>query len=155
VCPAPAVSSGQLSFPKPRPTNPVIPHASGNLTDVLHLSDWHVDEQYLPGSEAACNRPLCCRKYPDSPTSNNRSASTWGDYNCDSPVKLGQDLLKYVPTIAKPAFAILTGDVPPHDVWAETKDTVVGEEANAYGVLAALGATVYPTIGNHESGPPK
>ncbi|KAG0289574.1 hypothetical protein BGZ96_006906, partial [Linnemannia gamsii] len=93
VCPAPAVSSGQLTFPKPRPANPVTPHASGTLTD---------------------------------------------------------DLLKYVPTIAKPAFAILTGDIPPHDVWAETKDTVVGEEANAYGVLAALGATVYPTIGNHE-----
>ncbi|KAG9072015.1 hypothetical protein KI688_006237 [Linnemannia hyalina] len=156
VCPAPAVSSGTLTFPKPRPANPTIHAPSGVLSDVLHLSDWHVDEQYTPNSEAQCNRPLCCRKYPDSPASgsNNRSASSWGDYNCDSPVKLGQDLLKYVPTVAKPAFAILTGDVPPHDVWAETPSTVVGEEANAYGILASLGATVYPTIGNHESGPP-
>ncbi|KAF9329014.1 hypothetical protein BGZ91_000740, partial [Linnemannia elongata] len=156
VCPAPAVSSGTLTFPKPRPANPTIRAASGTLSDVLHLSDWHVDEQYTPNSEAQCNRPLCCRKYPDSPASgaNNRSASSWGDYNCDSPVKLGQDLLKYVPTVAKPAFAILTGDVPPHDVWSETQGTVVGEEANAYGVLASLGATLYPTIGNHESGPP-
>ncbi|KAF9153209.1 hypothetical protein BG015_003858 [Linnemannia schmuckeri] len=100
------------------------------------------------------NRPLCCRKYPDFPTSNNRSASSWDNYSCDFPVKLGQDLLKYVPKIAKPAFATLTSDVPPHDVWAETQGAVVGEEVNAYGVLASLDATIYPTIGNHESGPP-
>ncbi|KAF9934771.1 hypothetical protein FBU30_000065 [Linnemannia zychae] len=154
VCPSPAVSSGNVHFPKPRPTNPTVRAASGTLTDVLHLSDWHVDEQYTPGSEAQCNRPLCCRKYSDSPISPNRTASSWGDYNCDSPVKLGQDLLKYVPTIAKPSFAILTGDVPPHDVWAETQNTVVGEEANAYGVMATLGAKIYPTVGNHENGPP-
>ncbi|KAG0380984.1 hypothetical protein BGX24_001693 [Mortierella sp. AD032] len=154
VCPSPSVSSGTLTFPKPRPANPTVRAASGTHVDILHLSDWHVDEQYVAGSEAACNRPLCCRKYSDSPATANRSASSWGDYNCDSPVKLGQSLLKYVPTIAQPSFAILTGDVPPHDVWSETQNTVVGEEANAYGIMASLGATIYPTIGNHESGPP-
>ncbi|KAF9352130.1 hypothetical protein BGX26_010004, partial [Mortierella sp. AD094] len=154
TCSAPAISSGTLTFPKPRPANPVVPTPSGVQVDVVHLSDWHVDEQYVAGSEAACNKPTCCRKYADSPATANRSASSWGDYNCDSPVKLGKNLLSYLPTVAKPSFAILTGDVPPHDVWLESQSTVVPEEADAYNILAGLGATIYPTVGNHEAGPP-
>lgn len=76
------------------------------------VNSWHVDTQYVQGAEAACNKPLCCRKYADSPAVANRSASSWGDYNCDSPPKLGQNLLTYIPTVATPSFAILTGDVP-------------------------------------------
>ncbi|KAG0213343.1 hypothetical protein BGX28_004681 [Mortierella sp. GBA30] len=153
ICAAPAIASGTLTFPKPRPANPVVPTSNGTLIDVVHLSDWHVDSQYVPGSEGACNKPLCCRKYSDSPSTPTRAASSWGDYNCDSPVKLGQDLLKYIPTVAKPSFAILTGDVPPHDVWLENQSTVRPEESAAYGVMASLGANIYPTIGNHEAGP--
>ncbi|KAG0355265.1 Metallo-dependent phosphatase-like protein [Gamsiella multidivaricata] len=154
ACPAPAIASGTLTFPKPRPANPVVPAPSGNQVDVLHLSDWHVDAQYTPGSEGACNKPVCCRKYADSPASPTRAVSSWGDYNCDSPVKLGQDLLKYVPTVAKPSFAILTGDVPPHDIWLENQTSVVPEEAAAYNIMASLGINIYPTVGNHEAGPP-
>ncbi|KAF8932259.1 Metallo-dependent phosphatase-like protein [Dissophora ornata] len=154
VCPAPGVSSGTLTFPKPRPANPVVPAPSGNQVDVLHLSDWHVDSQYTPGSEGACNKPLCCRKYADSPATPTRAASSWGDYSCDSPVKLGQDLLKYVPTVSNVNFTILTGDVPPHDVWLETQASVLPQETNAYSVMAAgLSSKIYPTVGNHEAGP--
>ncbi|KAF9372833.1 Sphingomyelin phosphodiesterase, partial [Mortierella sp. AD011] len=154
ICPAPAISSGTLTFPKARPANPVVPTPSGVQVDVLHLSDWHVDEHYVAGSEAACSYPTCCRRYSDSSTTVNRSASSWGDYNCDSPVKLGQNLLSYVPTVAKPSFAILTGDIPPHDVWLESQSTVVPEESDAYTNMAGLGINIYPTVGNHEAGPP-
>ncbi|KAF9952773.1 hypothetical protein BGZ72_005926 [Mortierella alpina] len=153
ACPAPAIGSGTLTFPKPKPANPVVPAPSGTQVDIVHLSDWHVDMEYTVGSEGACNRPLCCRKYADSPLTPTRAASSWGDYNCDSPVKLGQDMLKYIPTVAKPSFAILTGDVPPHDVWVQNKTTVRPIETAAYSVMASLGANVYPTVGNHEAGP--
>ncbi|KAG0098132.1 hypothetical protein BGZ93_001055 [Podila epicladia] len=153
ICSPPAIGSGTLTFPKPKPANSVAPAPSGTLVDVVHLSDWHVDTQYVQGSEAACNKPLCCRKYADSPAVANRSASSWGDYNCDSPPKLGQSLLTYIPTVANPSFAILTGDVPPHDVWLESKSSVVPEEAAAYNVMAGLNAKIYPTVGNHEAGP--
>ncbi|KAF9993685.1 hypothetical protein BGZ80_001433 [Entomortierella chlamydospora] len=154
ICPAPAISSGTLTFPKTRPANPVVPTPSGVQVDVLHLSDWHVDEKYVAGSEAACGYPTCCRQYSDSSTTVNRSASSWGDYNCDTPVKLGQNLLSYIPTVAKPSFAILTGDVPPHDIWLESQSTVVPEESDAYTNMAGLGINIYPTVGNHEAGPP-
>ncbi|KAF9085424.1 hypothetical protein BGX23_009673 [Mortierella sp. AD031] len=121
-CPAQGVSSGIVSFPKAKPAFAVAPTHSGNTIDILHLSDWHVDDKYVPGAEADCNRPLCCRKYADSPLTPKRAASSWGDFKCDSPVKLGQDLLKFVPNVANVSFSILTGDVPPHDVWLQNRD---------------------------------
>ncbi|KAF9144248.1 hypothetical protein BGX30_013426 [Mortierella sp. GBA39] len=153
ICAPPSISSGSLKFPKPRPANAVPPASSGKLIDVLHLSDWHVDAGYIPGSEADCDQPMCCRKFSNSPAVPKRKASTWGDYHCDVPIKLGQNMMTYVPTVANISFGILTGDVPPHDVWAETQQTVVPQTANAYGVMATLGTKIYPTIGNHEAGP--
>ncbi|KAF9317855.1 hypothetical protein BG003_000251 [Podila horticola] len=155
TCSPPAIGSGTLTFPKPRPANPVVHAPSGILVDVVHLSDWHVDTQYAQGSEADCKKPLCCRKYADSPAVANRSASSWGDYNCDPPPKLGKDMLNYIPKVAKPSFAIFTGDVPPHDVWLESESSVVPMEAVAYNVMAGLDAKIkiYPTVGNHEAGP--
>ncbi|KAF9171778.1 hypothetical protein BGX21_006795 [Mortierella sp. AD011] len=154
ICPAPAISSGTLKFPKAKPANAAAPAHSGNQVDVLHLSDWHFDDQYVPGSEAECDRPLCCRTYSDSPATPTRAASTWGDYKCDAPSKLGVDMLKFVPKVANVNFTIFTGDVPPHDVWAETKDTVVVIEDQAYtNMKAGLSSKVYPTVGNHETGP--
>ncbi|KAF8932260.1 Metallo-dependent phosphatase-like protein [Dissophora ornata] len=153
LCPAPAITSGTLTFPKPRPLNPVIPPPNGTQVDVLHLSDWHVDEQYVAGSEALCGKPTCCRKFADSPATPQRAASSWGDYNCDTPLKLGQNLLNYVPTVAKPSFAIMTGDIPAHDIWLENQTTVVPEEFNAFTTMVSLGTEIYPTVGNHEAGP--
>ncbi|KAK3815473.1 MAG: Metallo-dependent phosphatase-like protein [Benniella sp.] len=154
ACPAPGVTSGSLTFPKPKPANATAPTHSGTLVDVLHLSDWHVDNEYVPGSEGDCNRPLCCRKYADSPLTPKRAASTWGDYKCDSPIKLGQDLLKHVPKVANPNFTILTGDIPPHDIWLQNKDSVIAVEEIAYSTMqAGLSSKVYPTVGNHETGP--
>ncbi|KAG0316899.1 hypothetical protein BGZ99_006621 [Dissophora globulifera] len=155
VCPATGVTSGSPTFPKPKPANAVAPAHSGNQIDVLHLSDWHVDDHYVVGSEGDCNRPMCCRNYADSPLTPKRAASTWGDYKCDSPIKLGQDLLKYVPNVANVNFTILTGDIPPHDIWLQNKDSVVIVEDVAYSTMkSGLSSKVYPTVGNHEAGPP-
>ncbi|KAG0351221.1 hypothetical protein BG005_009314 [Podila minutissima] len=154
ACPPTGISSGTVTFPKVKPVNAVAPTHSGNLVDVLHLSDWHVDNEYVVGSEGDCNRPLCCRKYSDSPLTPKRKASSWGDYKCDAPIKLGADLLKYVPSVANVNFSILTGDVPPHDVWRQNKDTVIAAEEVAYSEMKkGLSAKVYPAIGNHEAGP--
>ncbi|KAF9116534.1 hypothetical protein BGX27_001828 [Mortierella sp. AM989] len=153
ICSPPAISSGTLSFPKPRPVNAVAPAPSGQHVDVLHLSDWHVDEHYEAGAEAGCDKPTCCRKYADSPLTPTRSASSWGDYNCDTPVKLTQNLLSQASKVANVSFAIMTGDVPPHDVWLATKESVLAVEEHAYGVMATLPAKIYPTVGNHETAP--
>ncbi|KAG0052698.1 hypothetical protein BGZ83_002217 [Gryganskiella cystojenkinii] len=154
ICPAPGVTSGTLAFPKPKPANATAPAHSGDRIDVLHLSDWHVDDKYVTGSEGACNKPLCCRKFDDSPLTPTRAATSWGDYNCDSPIKLGQDMLKFVPKVANVNFTILTGDIPPHDLWLANETSVLPQEKAAYDVIqGGLPSTVYPTVGNHEAGP--
>ncbi|KAG0220411.1 hypothetical protein BGX33_000086 [Mortierella sp. NVP41] len=159
MCPPPVVVNNTIRFPQKKPRFPTVPVHSGKLVDVVHLSDWHVDELYEPGSEAACDKPICCRTYPTTNTTAppKRAAATWGDYKCDTPVKLTRDLLKFIqaefPAID---FAILTGDIPPHDTWLQTRETVVPIEANAYSLLESfLGDKVnlYPAIGNHEAGP--
>lgn len=48
-------------FPKPKPTNYIIPKPSGKRVKVLHLSDFHLDPRYQVASEANCSSGLCCR----------------------------------------------------------------------------------------------
>lgn len=66
-----------------------------------------------------------------------------------------QDLLSYIPKVANVSFAILTGDVPPHDVWIQNKATVDPVLEHAYGQMSKLPAKVYPAVGNHDNGPSK
>ncbi|KAG0005914.1 hypothetical protein BGZ79_000608 [Entomortierella chlamydospora] len=153
LCPAPAISSGTLTFPKPKPHNATAPNPSGTLVDVLHLSDWHVDNEYVTGSEAICGKPTCCRVYSDSPATPLRAAASWGDYNCGTAPKLAEDMVNNIPSFSNSSFAIMTGDIPPHDIWLENQTTVVPTEAIAFNVMARLNITMYPNVGNHEAGP--
>ncbi|KAF9543678.1 hypothetical protein EC957_000533 [Mortierella hygrophila] len=158
-CPPPPVTAGTLRFPRPKPKVLTVPAHSGKLINVIHLSDWHVDELYEPGTEAQCDRNTCCRTFPTTNTSAPpiRAASTWGDYHCDTPVKLTRDLMQFIKKeISDIDFGILTGDIPPHDTWLETKETVVPIEKHSYETIASFlgdGVNVYPTIGNHEVAP--
>ncbi|KAF9380761.1 hypothetical protein CPB97_008152 [Podila verticillata] len=152
-CPAPPLPKGALKFPKPRRANLTAPPHSGELVDVLHLSDWHVDQDYSAGAEAQCDRPQCCRKYPGASATPTRAASSWGDYNCDTPAKLAADMLKFIPTVTKANFTILTGDIPAHDTWLGTIESTQEVEHTAYDTMSALPSKIYPTIGNHESFP--
>ena len=53
--------------PKPKnslsKSRPIRYSSRSNAKDlrVLQLTDIHVDFQYLPGSEARCSMPVCCR----------------------------------------------------------------------------------------------
>ena len=40
ACPAPGVTSGLVSFPKPKPANARAPTHSGKTVDILHLSEY-------------------------------------------------------------------------------------------------------------------
>ncbi|KAF9438217.1 hypothetical protein BGZ76_009144 [Entomortierella beljakovae] len=153
ICSTPDVTSGNVTFPKPRPDNVTIPSPSGHQVDVLHISDWHVDPDYVPGSEAVCGYPTCCRTFQDSPAVPVRAAASWGDYNCGTPQKLADDMIQNIPKFTNASFSIMTGDIPPHDIWLETQSTVIPKHQAAYSTMSKLNITFYPTIGNHETGP--
>lgn len=71
-------------------------------------------------------------------------------------------MLEYIPNaVPNPAFGIMTGDVPPHEVW----ETLPIEKTRSiqdasYSLLHVhfdtpffINTTLYPAIGNHESAP--
>jgi len=55
----------------------------------------------------------------------------------------------------KPDFVFWTGDQPPHDVWAESKESQLQRSLDISGWLqtALRGIPVFPALGNHEGYP--
>lgn len=127
---------------------------------VLQISDIHLDPEYKEGSNAVCGEPLCCR--PSSPGSNmainaDRKAGYWGDYrDCDIPLHTVEETFRYIrdnhPDID---YILWTGDIPPHDIWSQTRDSQL-ELINVVGSLLDQyfgHIPIYPVVGNHESLP--
>ncbi|ORZ01161.1 Metallo-dependent phosphatase-like protein [Syncephalastrum racemosum] len=161
-CPYPEVEPWQVPFPKPKPSHVPERRSSGRTFSVLQLSDWHVDPLYEAGSEALCDKPICCRADYTDFSNITRPASIWGAYSCDTPISLIESLLEFIPTVAPEiSFGILTGDVPPHEVWSTLptiKTQLIQDES--YRLLHShfdspelINTLLYPAVGNHESAP--
>ncbi|ORZ09835.1 Metallo-dependent phosphatase-like protein [Absidia repens] len=161
-CPYPEVEPWTLDFPKEKPSNPKQFTSTGETMTVLQLSDWHVDPSYQEGADAICNDPICCRSASTNHSNVIKPASKWGEYTCDPPARLIESMLKYIPTIEKNiSFGIMTGDVPPHEIWStlpfmKTKQI----HDSAYALLHShfdeedkINTPLYPAVGNHEAAP--
>jgi len=127
---------------------------------VLHLSDIHIDFEYQPGSIGDCADPLCCRNQstPSEHYSvlNSTGAGYWGDYrSCDVPFWTVENMFQYIAKNEDFDFVYWTGDLPPHNVWNQTK----GDQLHAIDQLSKLflkyfpNKIMYPTLGNHEAAP--
>lgn len=85
-----------------------------------------------------------------------------GEYTCDPPVQLVESMLNYIPSIEKNiSFGIMTGDIPPHEVWS-TLPFMKTERIHdsAYALLHThfdskdkINTRLYPAVGNHEAAP--
>lgn len=86
---------------------------------VLHISDYHLDERFVVGSEASCgNGEVCCRVFPytDTKAPINQSATLFGNYLCDTPEPLATSVFRSVPKATgfdwcDFSFALFTGDL--------------------------------------------
>ncbi|KAK5045799.1 hypothetical protein LTR84_008892 [Exophiala bonariae] len=148
--------------PKPKHAD-TAPEPSGEIINVLHLSDFHLDPRFDIGSEGNCSQKLCCRPYSNNVeletdwTNPSIPASRFGSYSCDSPPDLALSAFTSMSEffdINKLAFTIFTGDTVSHD----RDDTlsmpyVSYSEETAYHIFKQyLGDTpVYATLGNHET----
>uniref|UniRef100_A0A0N5BKG1 Saposin B-type domain-containing protein n=1 Tax=Strongyloides papillosus TaxID=174720 RepID=A0A0N5BKG1_STREA len=86
---------------KPPVTVPNLPDPSKPKLKVLHISDIHIDSQYLPGSEAECSEPECCRPPKDQEEivlgNVNVSAPKWGHIgHCDIPYATLENMLQHI-----------------------------------------------------------
>ncbi|XP_070394579.1 sphingomyelin phosphodiesterase-like [Dermacentor albipictus] len=149
---------------KPSDTTPVLRKRAQSRAElassfrVLHLSDTHYDPEYVEGSLASCDEPLCCRAASGEVTNDTDRAGRWGDLRyCDLPFRTLENMLEHIGRQGRqPQFAYWTGDLPPHDVWRITRAANFENFEKTVSTIAKQlpGVTVYPVVGNHEAVPP-
>ncbi|PPR02001.1 hypothetical protein CVT24_011124 [Panaeolus cyanescens] len=154
LCQEPDVNPVTMSFPKPAPLNPKAFVSTGKAPfQVVHLSDVHVDRFYEVGSDAQCTKPICCRTFPDSPSSIARPAGPLGSRDCDTPTSLMQSLLKAA-NAQNSKFNIFTGDVIEAALWLDTEAENTSDMQQFNQELGSfLDSPTFPAIGNHEAAP--
>ncbi|XP_054669866.1 sphingomyelin phosphodiesterase isoform X1 [Grus americana] len=139
--------------PKPPVQPPVPPPPGAPTARILFLTDLHWDRRYVPGSDATCPDPLCCR---GTARPGPGGAGFWGEYGkCDLPLHTIEALLAQLPGTAHFAAAYWTGDIPAHDVWQQSRQDQLLALRTVTGLLRRhLGTLpVYPAVGNHEATP--
>ncbi|BGP20186.1 hypothetical protein JCM10213v2_008321 [Rhodosporidiobolus nylandii] len=135
---------------------------------VVHISDSHVDREYVAGTEANCTKVICCRNYDAGSTGPDvvNPASLFGEPKCDAPPSLLQTMFDAVELYAPDrSFTIFTGDAVDDAVWEVTEESVT-EDLHLWAAdLASLNVSAssgevnstkppsYPVIGNHDVAP--
>ncbi|CAF2610652.1 unnamed protein product [Rotaria sp. Silwood2] len=104
------------------------------------------------------------RSYPNTrkhPMINNslttrRQTRLSGDYrNCDIPFWTVQTILQYASELEDFDFIYYTGDLPPHNVWNQSRADQLYAIKTINQLLATTfpNKTFYPAVGNHEAAP--
>lgn len=143
--------------PKPPVVETPVPMEGVPFFKVLHISDTHYDPHYTEGSNAECNEPLCCRLSSGRPSNPKAAAGKWGDYRkCDTPKRTVDHMLSHIAdTHSDVDYILWTGDLPPHDVWNQSKmeNLEIIKETVRQMTEKFPGVPIFPALGNHESAP--
>ncbi|KAG0720315.1 Sphingomyelin phosphodiesterase [Chionoecetes opilio] len=141
---------------KPEPNHPEPQQPTPSVKKILHLSDLHVDLLYNEGSATVCEHPYCCRHAFGAPGPGVPAAGHWGSIAyCDLPLHTLEDLLAQAAAITTPDLVYMTGDLPPHDVWAQNRATNLLAIEVTMDLIKKYfpGIPVVNTLGNHASAP--
>ncbi|KAF9816216.1 hypothetical protein SFRURICE_003767 [Spodoptera frugiperda] len=143
--------------PKPAIRSLEAPVDKAPTFKVLQISDTHFDPYYAEGANAECNEPLCCRASSGPALTPGGGAGRWGDYRkCDTPKRTIDHMLKHIAdTHTDIDYILWTGDLPPHDVWNQTKEENLKVLQETVAQMSDMfpGVPIFPALGNHESSP--
>ncbi|CAH0405385.1 unnamed protein product [Chilo suppressalis] len=150
----------EVAFP-PVPKPPVralgVPVNTEQTFKVLQISDTHFDPYYAEGANAECNEPLCCRVSSGPALTPSGGAGRWGDYRkCDTPKRTIDHMLKHIAdTHTDIDYILWTGDLPPHDIWNQTKEENLKVLQETVAQMSDMfpGVPIFPALGNHEASP--
>uniref|UniRef100_A0A0N4ZDC5 Sphingomyelin phosphodiesterase n=1 Tax=Parastrongyloides trichosuri TaxID=131310 RepID=A0A0N4ZDC5_PARTI len=130
---------------------------------VLHLTDIHIDLQYVVGSEADCmtgdsnDRMVCCREYSEVKNKTIKiPAGYWGSpHTCDIPYRTFINAMEHISKHDKFDYIIITGDFESHDMWEYTKSKTMSNVMNVSAVIESYfpNTPIYQATGNHEGVP--
>jgi sphingomyelin phosphodiesterase len=84
------------------------------------------------------------------------AAGYWGDYRkCDTPLRTIEAMYRHIASHHQVDLIYWTGDLPPHDIWNQTRaGNVEVVRATARQLREHFpGVPVLPALGNHESVP--
>ncbi|GAA5880774.1 hypothetical protein JCM1840_001369 [Sporobolomyces johnsonii] len=120
---------------------------------VVHISDVHVDRNYLPGASTVCSKVICCRDYGQNSIGDSVKfpAGEFGNKHCDAPEALVESMFQAIDEFApNKSFTIFTGDVVESAVWAVDQPGV-SEDLHLWN--EDMQAPSYPVFGNHDIAP--
>ncbi|CAG0921987.1 unnamed protein product [Notodromas monacha] len=125
------------------------------LLKILHFADVHLDLLYEVGSEANCGKPLCCQS--TSGPGLDVLAGIFGAYEpCDTPQNAIDDAFQHIlATHPDLDMIIFTGDIPPHDLWAQSVESNLAAIAQFYDTMVTYfgDKAVLMGLGNHDPHP--
>lgn len=167
ACPLPATPHYDLeNWWSPKPKDAREPEPSGETVRVLHISDFHVDLDYVVGSEANCTQTQCCNQRSKNPDMAYNQvlepAREFGEYYCDAPVSLLESTMDNIKMVDEELddegfeFAIFTGDMIDHEeARFQTFENAVESEKVSYEAMknSLPDIPFYITLGNHDSYP--
>jgi predicted MPP superfamily phosphohydrolase len=133
-------------------------YASNQNIQVLHLSDIHYDPLYTPGAAANCllgSTGLGCCRSLSIPIPPYKSCSVWGDYNCDSPISLIDNSLRWAATQFSPDIILITGDAVGHHDFTQTWSQNLECITTVTRLIESRfpNAILVPVLGNHDTYP--
>ena len=70
--------------------------ADAKKSQVLHLSDFHMDLTYQIGTDVDCGMPMCCMNSTPMATDPAKAAGDWGSYKCDLTRWTAEDMLQHI-----------------------------------------------------------
>ncbi|KAL5481019.1 hypothetical protein ACEPAI_9960 [Sanghuangporus weigelae] len=163
MCDQEPVEPYDVAFPDNSPAVRWTPaHPRRKPFQVVHLSDVHIDPEYLVGSEANCTKYICCRDFSSGGESRTddqiiHPAEPFGNRHCDAPIGLANSMFHAINELVPQArFTLSTGDVVDHANWLLSRETVEDELHNFHTQLFVnLSSTnaFYGSIGNHDGYP--
>ena len=121
---------------------------------LYHFSDFHFLLDYKVGSNNDCSGLVCCNEDAGIPTSKDKEAGKWGDYNCDSNPASFALLKEAINKTGIPDLIVWTGDSNNHGIQFTADDTlnstfILTKELNNMFPNSAI----FPIHGNHEFAP--
>ncbi|EWC44406.1 hypothetical protein DRE_01232 [Drechslerella stenobrocha 248] len=159
LCQAPELLPFPGTLPAPVVNRRKAPSTSANRPlKFVHISDTHVDREYVNGTNAKCNKPVCCRPFTpaDGVGKTQNPAGPFGNAGCDTPVTLEQSLYQAIKETAPDAdFMIFTGDIIDAGLWLQNRESTVSGIKDMYSEISRSGASkkVYGVMGNHDAAP--
>jgi len=173
----------KLPTPSVKTPEPLTSPKTRGKVKILHVTDLHVDDEYEEGSDVNCPYPLCCRKTsnwnkPGNMTpvarlarnviggSNDHTgvgdpawipevAGKWGSFgHCDIPKRTLSKLLQEA-AMQNPDLVYVTGDFPAHDIWNQTRKSIVDSISQASKMIkeAFPNTPIVMAVGNHDIAP--